>query len=514
MLIAAFLAAQDAAASRASRTVELPRADQAKEIARQVLIVVEVFRPGEAPAAAAAGDPLAAWRVGLSAQTYDVTEPEFGSRFAAHLARLAKANSGKDAGVLVRADAKAPATFILRALDCVATAGLSRVLLEVQAAKGSPRRAVECRLPREEDPPDPDGLPEIRIRVGVDRDSRVQRVFEVNPKLIPAGAEGDERLEKLLRIKHEDYTKLWKAQIPVVIESTAMVPWRDVVDIVNLTLRVGAQRIEFAAAPELPKEVSRRADPPRPPVEPSAGEPASRPTPGIEVPAAAQAVAFDEQDAVEVWVFRDDSAPAPSSRGAPAYFDGWRLQLGTTRMFATDAAGFRGLEVQLALRAGVKFPKASQRSLLIRADANAPWGIVAPMLVAAATARFYKIHFGATRDPSGGRQALPCWLPMKKKLDDPDAPSLDEIRVLMSWNPAANRLERLFGQQLVPATPEGAARLEVLVRAAHERHQTEGRDVPMTVDAGPRVPFRHLVEVVDLARKAGITQVVFGGPSK
>jgi biopolymer transport protein ExbD len=486
--IAALLGAQDAPASRAPRVVELPPADQAKPIPKQVLIVVEVFR--------SSGEAGSGWRIGLTSQTYDVQDDAFADRFPAHLERLAKASGGAGTAVLIRADANAPATVILHVLEGAATAKLSRVLLEAEPPAGAPRRAIECRLPRDEDPLDPEGLPDIRLRAGVDRDAQVQRVFDLNPKLIPVGAEGDEQLAKMLAAKHDDYAKLWKVPIPVVVESGKLVPWRHVLDLVNLAKRAGAERIEFAAAPELPARRPPSREPaarPAPPVEPSPGEPATRPAPETVVPAATQAAAFDDQDAVEVWVFRDDTAL-------------WRLQLGD-RAFATDAAGLRGVEVRLAALSRAKFPGASARSLLIRADAQAPWAVVARTMTTAAVARFYKIHFAAG-DP-GGRQALPCWLPIKKGAEEPDIQPL-EIRMILSWNPAANKLERLYGQSMYPTTPEGAAKLESALRRSHERHRAESKDVPLVLDVGPKVPFRHVIEAIDLGRRVGISQIQFG----
>jgi biopolymer transport protein ExbD len=114
---------------------------------------------------------------------------------------------------------------------------------------------------------------------------------------------------------------------------------------------------------------------------------------------------------------------------------------------------------------------------------------------------------------------LDSWLP--RTGGPPDVaeaapPQLDEIRVLMSWNSEMNRVERIFGQtHAVPATPEGDASLRDLIAAQAAAFRARGRsDVPVTIDAGPLVPWTNVVDVLDLARDAGAHRIEFAWGSE
>ena len=104
------------------------------------------------------------------------------------------------------------------------------------------------------------------------------------------------------------------------------------------------------------------------------------------------------------------------------------------------------------------------------------------------------------------------WLPLTEGERGPPKPALDKIRVVLSWNAEANRLERVFGQSRpVPATADGDALLRDLIRAEREDSRKAGRtQPPVIIDAGPLVPWKHVVDVMDLARDAGVTAVEFG----
>jgi biopolymer transport protein ExbD len=105
------------------------------------------------------------------------------------------------------------------------------------------------------------------------------------------------------------------------------------------------------------------------------------------------------------------------------------------------------------------------------------------------------------------------WLPKDKG----GAPSTnvnqiqDEIRVIMSWNKEANKLERLFGQQVVPPTEEGDAKLKRLIEESYKDYKARGNpNAPVILDAGPAVPWFHVVAVMDIAKDAGVQKLEFG----
>jgi biopolymer transport protein ExbD len=105
------------------------------------------------------------------------------------------------------------------------------------------------------------------------------------------------------------------------------------------------------------------------------------------------------------------------------------------------------------------------------------------------------------------------WLP-KDKGGAPSAAQnliIDEIRVLMSWNTAGNKLERLFGQQVVPPTEEGNEKLKKLIKDSYNDYKARGNpNVPLILDVGQKVPWKYVVEVLDLGKDAGVQKLEFG----
>ena len=105
------------------------------------------------------------------------------------------------------------------------------------------------------------------------------------------------------------------------------------------------------------------------------------------------------------------------------------------------------------------------------------------------------------------------WLP-KDKGGQASAninPIIDEIRVIMSWNAGANKLERLFGQQVVPSNEEGNRKLTALIKDSYNDYKARGNpNVPLILDVGPKVPWKYVVEVLDLGKDAGVQKLEFG----
>jgi biopolymer transport protein ExbD len=102
------------------------------------------------------------------------------------------------------------------------------------------------------------------------------------------------------------------------------------------------------------------------------------------------------------------------------------------------------------------------------------------------------------------------WLPKDIGPSGGRVTVLDEIRVRMSWNAQANTLERLFGQQPVPPTAAGTEELGRLIRDSYAAFKSRGQsDVPLILDAGSQVPWKHVVEVLDLGRDAGVPRLEF-----
>jgi biopolymer transport protein ExbD len=81
-----------------------------------------------------------------------------------------------------------------------------------------------------------------------------------------------------------------------------------------------------------------------------------------------------------------------------------------------------------------------------------------------------------------------------------------EVRVALYWNAAAGTVERRFGARDVANDSE----LEALLRGSRDDYLRAGeREVPLIVDGDPRVPWSTVLEVVNLGRRVGLSQVQF-----
>jgi len=254
---------------------------------------------------------------------------------------------------------------------------------------------------------------------------------------------------------------------------------------------------------------------------------ASRPE-GVKLPVTSFVQPFENQDAIVVTISR---AAAQEGASRPASgFQAWQVGL-SGKTFSFDKAGMdlflEKLRVLGGAHQGKTKPAPSERPLLIKADAQAPYGLTQKVLESAAAAMIYKVSIAATDAAGGKAGAFDSWLPRDVGPDSKRAKPvavdvgedkggaplvpMDEIRVLLSWNTQQNKLERLFGQRLIPPTAEGSEELERLIVGSREGFAKRGNpDVPLIIDAGPRVPWQNVVEVMDMAKRAGVKKIEFG----
>jgi biopolymer transport protein ExbD len=256
---------------------------------------------------------------------------------------------------------------------------------------------------------------------------------------------------------------------------------------------------------------------------------ASRPE-AVKLPVTSFVQPFENQDAIVVTISRAPMQEDTSRRASG--FQAWQIGI-SGRTFSFDRAGMdlflEKLRALAGVRQGTTKSAPSERTLLIKADAQAPYGLTQKVLESAAAAMIYKVSIAATDAAGGKAGAFDSWLPRdvgpeskrakpepvvvdveEDKAGAPLVPN-DEIRVLMSWNTQQNKLERLFGQRLIPPTAEGSDELEKLITASRDGFAKRGNpDVPLIIDAGPRVPWQNVVEVMDMAKRAGVKKIEFG----
>ena len=89
-------------------------------------------------------------------------------------------------------------------------------------------------------------LEEIRIFMKWDHASStvIRKVGSRNP------VANDEELLDIIRANIKDYARLGKTEVPVVVDSTDAVPWKDVVHLLDLCKKEGLSKINFAGPME------------------------------------------------------------------------------------------------------------------------------------------------------------------------------------------------------------------------------------------------------------------------
>ncbi len=104
------------------------------------------------------------------------------------------------------------------------------------------------------------------------------------------------------------------------------------------------------------------------------------------------------------------------------------------------------------------------------------------------------------------------WLPKGKGVGGVGEASLiEEIRVAMFWDAEAQKTVRQLGQRRVDDDDE----LQRLLKEAHDDYVRLNKpDIPVTIDADARIPWRDVVAVVNLCKRNQIEKIefAFGAP--
>jgi hypothetical protein len=236
---------------------------------------------------------------------------------------------------------------------------------------------------------------------------------------------------------------------------------------------------------------------------------ASRPT--IKLPVSDVAKAYEESDPIVVGAWKVLPAAGATTRPSDELSE-WRVGVGLVS-FRVTKKGFEGLQKELIRLAKMDVsktpPHLSERAFLVKADSETPYILVNHVFQAACAARLYKLSLAVSREPGDQRSAIDTWIP-PARAKSRGAAKPSEIRVVMSWNEAANRLERLIGPKFAPTTPEGDKLLETTMLAESKRFEKEGeKEVPLILDCGRRVPWRHVIDAIAIGRRVGITNIQF-----
>jgi hypothetical protein len=97
------------------------------------------------------------------------------------------------------------------------------------------------------------------------------------------------------------------------------------------------------------------------------------------------------------------------------------------------------------------------------------------------------------------------WLP-KNKGNSGVAAEILETRIALFWDADKQKTRRQFGHRVV----ETDAELESLIKSAHDDFVLKNRpDAPVIVDGDPRVPWKDVIDVVNIAKKLNIDNIEF-----
>jgi biopolymer transport protein ExbD len=109
------------------------------------------------------------------------------------------------------------------------------------------------------------------------------------------------------------------------------------------------------------------------------------------------------------------------------------------------------------------------------------------------------LHF---RDAEG---RFETWLPKRGHDVEPGKPYA-EMRVAMFWDEALQRTVRSFGQRLVPDVEQ----LQALIAESHADLLSVGQaDAPLTIDADVAVPWRDVMDVINIGQREDIAKIEF-----
>ena len=103
-------------------------------------------------------------------------------------------------------------------------------------------------LPRDKGQSQPMDAPIEEIRVAMFWDEGTKTTIRQFGKTkVPPGDVGDAQLQELIKAAHADWERLGKPETPVIIDAGEMVPWKEVVNVINLAKKEKVQKFEFAA---------------------------------------------------------------------------------------------------------------------------------------------------------------------------------------------------------------------------------------------------------------------------
>jgi biopolymer transport protein ExbD len=112
---------------------------------------------------------------------------------------------------------------------------------------------------------------------------------------------------------------------------------------------------------------------------------------------------------------------------------------------------------------------------------------------------------------------IDSWLPKQKGILAGPGLSviIDQVRVRLEWDPQTQRVLRKVGAvECLPGEEiSWQDKMLGLIKTSYEDMQRLGkRDVPVSIDADPDVPWQEVITVMDICKRGNIDKIEFAPP--
>jgi biopolymer transport protein ExbD len=106
---------------------------------------------------------------------------------------------------------------------------------------------------------------------------------------------------------------------------------------------------------------------------------------------------------------------------------------------------------------------------------------------------------------------MESWLPKDKGVfgDPVPNPILEEVRVFMKWDAATGSTTRKVNAQLVNSDEELGS---ILVERIEKFKSLNRPDTPVIIDAWPEVPWKDVINVMDICKRNKLDKVELAAP--
>ena len=102
---------------------------------------------------------------------------------------------------------------------------------------------IDSWLPKDKGSSTPSSELPVEIRVAMFWDAKTEKVVRQYGSRIVTS---DDELQALIKGAHDDYVRINKPDVPVIIDGDARIPWHEVISVVNMCKRLDIDKIEFA----------------------------------------------------------------------------------------------------------------------------------------------------------------------------------------------------------------------------------------------------------------------------